>query len=151
MPKKGGKYIWPNLDSAQIMDVNCITRNYQNKLFPCNYCERQIRKDLANHVRETVCFAKNVNNCMERLVIYMMYHNYMKIFRGKLRGKKTTKHAEVAGIESEKIDKALRELYTKRRFLSLENISESFEEVWNRMLITPLKMRPEYLPAYAEA
>lgn len=126
-------------------------RNYQNKLFPCNYTERQIRKDVANYVRETVCFARNVNNCMERLLIYIMYHNYMKIFREKLRGKKNITHAEVAGIARASIERSLKNIYTHRRFLSLENISDSFEEVWNRMLITPLKDSPEYLPAYAVA
>lgn len=126
-------------------------RNYQNKLFSVNYINRQIRKDLANHVRETVCFARNVNNCMERLVIYMMYHNYMKIFREKLRGKDNRTHAEMAGIEGKKIKQSLESIYTDRRFLSLENISDSFEELWNRMLVTPLKYESEYLPAYAVA
>ena len=126
-------------------------RNYQNKLFPCNYLDRQIRKDVVNHVRETVCFSRNVNNSMERLIIYMMYHNYMKIFREKLRGKSDITHAEKAGIERSKIDKSLCDIFTKRRFLSLEKISGSYEELWNRMLITPLKKSYEYLPAYAVA
>ena len=126
-------------------------RNYQNKLFSNNYLDRQIRKDCANHMRETVCFARNVNNCMERMIIYIMYHNYIKIFREKRRGRDNRTHAEVAGINKIYIDKNLKNIYSKRRFLSLENISDSFEELWNRMLITPLKKSSEYLPAYAVA
>ena len=126
-------------------------RNYQNKLFPSNYIDRQIRKDLANHVRETVCFARNVNNCLERMMIYMMYHNYIKLFREKFRGKDNIIHAEKAGIDRALIDKSLENVYTHRKFLSLENITDSFEEVWNRLLITPLKSNPDYLPGYAAA
>jgi transposase-like protein len=126
-------------------------RNYQNKLFSNNYLDRQIRKDLSNHVRETVCFARNVNNSMERMLIYIMYHNYMKIFREKERGRENRTHAEVAGIKRIFIDKSLENIFSKRRFLLLEKISDSFEEVWNRTLITPLKKNKEYLPAYAVA
>ena len=85
------------------------------------------------------------------MAIYIMYHNYMKIYREKNRGKDNRTHAEVAGIDRALIDKCLNEIYTRRRFLSLENITDSFEEVWKRMLITPLKTKPEYLPNYAAA
>jgi transposase-like protein len=126
-------------------------RNYQNKLFAVNYLDRQIRKDLANHVRETVCFPRNVTNCMERMSIYMMYHNYIKVFREKKRGKDNRTHAEIAGIDKILIDRSLKYIYKKRRFLSLENIKESFMDIWKRVMITPLKENSDYLPAYAVA
>jgi transposase-like protein len=145
------RHIYGYKDLMHIKISSRKARNYQNKLFPCNYMDRQIRKDLANHVRETVCFARNVNNCMERMLIYLMYHNYIKIFREKQRNTDMRTHAEVAGIDRALIDRNLKDIYTRRRFLSLENITDSFEEVWNRMLITPLKTNPDYLPAYAVA
>lgn len=126
-------------------------RNYQNKLFPCNYIDRQIRKDLSEHVRESVCFSKNINNCMERMIIYIMYHNYIKVFREKKRGKDNRTHAEIEGIDKAKIHNSLKDVFINRKFLSLENISDSFIEIWNRTHVTPLKKEPEYLPNYAVA
>ena len=85
------------------------------------------------------------------MIIYIMYHNYIKIYREKFRGKHDYTHAEIAGIDRVLIDNSLKDMYTKRRFLSLENIKDSFEEVWNKMLVTPLKRKQDYLPAYAVA
>jgi hypothetical protein len=73
-------------------------RSVVNPLFAANYMDRQIRKDQANHVRETVCFARNVNNVMSRLFVYFTYHNYLKAYRERESAKRS--HAEVAGIQS---------------------------------------------------
>jgi transposase-like protein len=126
-------------------------RTRSNHLFTVNYLDRQMRKDLAGHVRETVCFAKNVNDCMERLSVYFLYHNYMKAFREQHRHRDKRTHAEVAGIHKGVIRKSLHSLLTKRRFLSLENISGFALRLWQRQLFTPLKRRVEYLPKYAFA
>jgi transposase-like protein len=126
-------------------------RTFTNQLFTVNYLDRQMRKDLADHVRETVCFSRNVNDCMERLAVYFMYHNYMKLFREKQRHKDQSTHAEVAGIHKNLIRKALRSIFTRRRFLSLENISGFVLRLWQRQLFTPLKCRVEYVPQYALA
>jgi len=56
-------------------------RDRNNPLFPANYMDREFRKDLAEHRRETVCFARNTNCSMERMVVYLFYHNYVKPFR----------------------------------------------------------------------
>ena len=145
------RHIYGYRDLTHIRISSKKARNYQNKLFSCNYTERQIRKDCSNHVRETVCFSRNVNNCMERMIIYIMYHNYIKIYREKFRGKHDYTHSEIAGMDRVLIDNSLKDIYTKRRFLSLENIKDSFEEVWNKMLVTPFKRKQDYLPAYAVA
>jgi len=126
-------------------------RTITNHLFAVNYLDRQIRKDLAGHVRETVCFARNVNDCMNRLNVYFMYHNYIKVFREKQRHKDKRTHAEVAGIPKVSIRKALRFIFTRRRFLSLESITGFNLRLWQRQLFTPLKRRVEYVPKYAFA
>jgi transposase-like protein len=46
-------------------------RTRDNPLFPVNYLDRELRKDLHEHVRQTVCFGRNVNRQMERLVLYL--------------------------------------------------------------------------------
>ena len=126
-------------------------RTRTNDLFTVNYLDRQLRKDLAGYVRETVCFPRNVNNCMERILVYFMYHNYIKVFREKQRHKDKRTHAEVAGIKRSVIRNALRTIFTRRRFLSLENINDFRLLLWQRLLFTPLKCRVEYVPKYAYA
>jgi len=53
-------------------------RTVSNDLFSVNYLDRQILKDLAEHTRQTVQFARNAVNQMERLAVYRAYHNYFK-------------------------------------------------------------------------
>jgi len=124
-------------------------RTTTNDLFAVNYIDRQLRKDLANHVRETVCFTRNVNNGMERLLIYLLYHNHFKDFReGKPRYTGVS-HAEVAGLDKETEKRALRQVFTRRKLLSLEKVSGEYLKVWKREMVTPLRKGRDYLPLYA--
>jgi hypothetical protein len=61
-----------------------VVRNCENPLFPVNYLDREFRKDQACHVRETVQWSKTVNNTMERMMVYLAYHNLFKPFRIKI-------------------------------------------------------------------
>jgi transposase-like protein len=123
-------------------------RTARNPLFAVNYLDRQFRKDLSNHVRETVCFARNVNNCMERQMIYLMYHNYLKQFRENQRYQNRITHAEMAGIEKRLIQTTVSRAFTVRRFLSLANINGFVRRLWKRTLFTPLKQVVEFIPKY---
>jgi transposase-like protein len=115
-------------------------RNLLNKLFPVNYIEREIRKALAEHVRETTRFARNVNNSMERLILFRMHHNYLKLHRinqSKCRYPGLV-HAEVAGVPKKEIDKELKDVYSRRRFrLHQDRLPDNEDRLWRRMLITP--------------
>ena len=124
-------------------------RTTTNHLFAVNYMDRQFRKDLANHVRETVKFALNVNDCMDRLKIYQMRHNYKKIFRVKRERHDRRVHAQMAGAAQERITAAFCDLYTQRRFLSHLSLCEDDLRVWRRLEVTPLKTKGEYLPKFA--
>ncbi len=125
-------------------------RNLTNDLFSVNYLDREIRKDNANHVRETVQFSRNVNNDLERLAIYRLYHNYMKPYRINLSTGQL--HAEVAGVESAKIRAELKTFYTRRRFYSRMK-GMTFEEmcIWLRGFVTPGRGGIEYVPQFAWA
>ena len=124
-------------------------RTVCNPLFSVNYLDRQIRKDQANHVRETVCFARNVNNAMARLVVYFMHHNDLKCYRERERTTMMRTHAEVAGISSEKIARTFRYVFTRRAFFMRSTVDGFLREVWLKTLETPLKTSREYLPTYA--
>jgi hypothetical protein len=126
-----------------------LVRTVSNRLFSVNYLDREIRKDCANHVRETVCFARDVNNCMERLWVYFVYHNYRKRYRVGCEEDRT--HAEVAGIERKEVNRVLRGYYTRRSFLSLSKVSGSLRRLWLRRLETPLKGVPAYVPNHLAA
>ncbi len=58
-------------------------RTYRNPLWAVNYYDREIRKDQANHVRQTTRWSQEANNCMERMYVYAGYHNFFKPFRIK--------------------------------------------------------------------
>jgi hypothetical protein len=130
-------------------------RTRSNPLFVVNYFEREIRKDRADHHRETVCFARNVCDMLGRLAIYMLHHNVLKPFH--VTGSATPSpsaavaqsHATVAGIPPEEQCAALERLLTQRRFLSRVSLSPSEELLWVRGFPTPLARRAEYVPKYA--
>ena len=123
-------------------------RTLTNDLFAVNYLDREIRKDNANHVRETVQFSRNVNNTMERMAIYGFYHNYLKPYRISPIEKKV--HAEVAGIDKKRINSELKTLFTFRRFYSrIRNLNGADMRVWLRFFSTPGKTGYEYIPQFA--
>ncbi|MBL8967963.1 MAG: hypothetical protein JNG85_13225, partial [Spirochaetaceae bacterium] len=126
-----------------------LSRNYQNPLFPSNYLDREIRKDQANHHRETTCFNRNVANGMARLACYLVHHNYRKRFLIKARVEDGRVHGEVAGIDRGRIDGALVGMFERRVFLSRIKLPATLEKIWRKAFVTPLKMRPEHLPRFA--
>jgi len=126
-------------------------RTVANPLFAANYLDRQIRKDQANHVRETVCFARNVNNAMARLAVYFTHHNYLKGYRERERGRSRRSHAEVAGIPPGRIAGELHRVFTARPFFMRSRLEGFWRDLWLRRLTTPLKTGLEYLPKYAYA
>lgn len=118
-------------------------------LFSVDYIEREFRKDLSNHVRETVQFSRNVNDGIGRLFIYNLYHNCKKSYRINKAQWAETSHADVAGASRKVVDREFATIFSRRRFLSRLEISVNSFRVWLRQLETPLKKRGEYLPAYA--
>ncbi len=123
-------------------------RTIHNPLFSVNYLDREIRKDLHEHVRESVCFGRNVNRQMERLSLYRYYHNIEKVHRAAWG---CFSHAVVAGINAAEIERAKKLLWKRRAFLSLIELDPSAEDTWLRRWQTPVRQGPDYLPAYAAA
>lgn len=112
-------------------------RTVTNDLFAVNYLDRELRKDLAEHVRESVQFGRNADNCMERFWIYMFYHNYMKPFRiNKKSGELYySAHAEAAGVSMQAIREEEKKVFSERTFLSRLACADVTEKsVWNRSL-----------------
>ena len=106
-------------------------RTLDNPLFPVNYLDRQLRKDLAEHVRETVRFARRLENSLERAMVHLGHHNYFKAFRSRWADQATT-HAERAGIDRDTVF-GLREQSLKRRALGWRVDLEAWQrDLWGR-------------------
>jgi len=129
-----------------------VPRTLTNNLFSANYLDREIRKDLPEHHRETVCFARNVTNCLERLCVYFLHHNFIKKYRIGVTGEERT-HAEVAGLNKQDIDRIRRKVTMKRSFYHEGEVSFGgfFDQLWRRAIPTPLKQSCDYLPKFALA
>jgi len=122
-------------------------RTKQNPLFPVNYLDKQIRKDNANHVRETVQFSRDVNNCLERLSVYQLFHNYIKPYR--IEGdEKLLRHGQVAGIPRRLIDRELEGIFRLRKFYSHVKLSFSQLLLWARMVGNVDRHSGGYWPKY---
>ena len=123
-------------------------RTPDNPLFPVNYLDRELRKDLHEHVRESVCFGRNVNRQMERLALYLFHHNYQKPHRARW---KAFSHAIVAGYAAGAIAGEVQSIWERRSLLSLIDLTPTGEDTWLRRWKTPLAKKPDYLPKYAVA
>lgn len=75
-------------------------RTVSNRLFAVNYIDREIRKDMGDHVRETVKQAREANCMMERIVIKLGSHTFRKPYRisGVANPEAERTHADVAGL-----------------------------------------------------
>ena len=123
-------------------------RTATNALAAVNTIDRQIRIDCAEHVRETVRFARNPNRSMERFSVWAYSYNYLKRqCIGQPAGDRTT-HALAAGIEQLAVQTADRLLTRRRRFLSHTPLVGEFRRIWLRMMERPFEQCDEYLPRY---
>lgn len=124
-------------------------RTIDNPLFPVNYYDRELRKDIAAFRRESTCYTRNTANGLARFTLHLVYHNYQKPFRVG-PGKKTEYvHAEVAGIAAVRIAGQFATFYTERAFLSKQQLSAEGRKIWLKEAVTPLKVGSTYLPKYA--
>jgi transposase-like protein len=124
-------------------------RNVLNPLFPVNYYDRELRKDIAAFRRESTCYTRNTANGLARFMAHLVYHNYQKQYRVG-QGRQTEHvHAEMAGILHERIAECLGWLYSARPFLSKQSLSPEARKIWRKEAVTPLKAGSSYLPKYA--
>ena len=123
-------------------------RTVDNPLFAVNYIDRELRKDLHEHTRETVCFARSQNLQMERLAIYTAEHNAAKRYRINQPAADTATHASVAGVEAHTLADIRRGLYRNRKFFTRTSLPEWAQRIWRRSYPTPLREAPEYRPEY---
>ena len=120
-------------------------------MFASNYIDRELRKDQANHHRETVCFTRNIANGLSRLACYIAYHNYFKPFRISSKLRLAATHAEAAGIDPDRVIQLSRTMFEERAFLSRIRLSPPLDRMWRKLAATPCTSGVVYLPHYAIA
>jgi len=128
-----------------------IPRTPANPLFPVNYYDRELRKDIAAFRRESTCFTRNVANGLLRFSHHMVWHNFFKPHRIVSTSVKPESHAIVAGIEGKRIERETKRLYSERAFLSHQRLSDEQRRIWLKRHPTPLKDKKDYCPGYALA
>ena len=128
-----------------------LPRTYWNPLFPSNYIDKEIRKDQANFRRETGCISRNASNCLSRLYSYVVYHNYVKRYLIAWPGDMNATHAEVAGIEAEKITQAREQFFKLRAFVSRLALKVIDWKIWVKAVYNPRKQKIaySYIPKFA--
>ena len=124
-------------------------RTRGNPLFAVNYLDRELRKDLAEHVRESTRFSRSVHGTIDRLSIYALMHNLVKPFRVNApRGSRPRSHAEKAGFSPALVQHTLQWAFSRRAFRTRTPLRQPLLSQWLRMHTTPLQSRPAYLPQY---
>jgi transposase-like protein len=125
-----------------------VARTTKNPLFAVNYMDREIRKGLSNHHRETVQWSKDMSEMFKRLIIYGVNHNVKMPYDVKHENQDDRVHWEVAGVSKGTLNKACDGIFTKRRFFSHCELSGFLEKVWLSKVRTPLDLRGGYHPKY---
>jgi hypothetical protein len=127
-----------------------VRRDTLNPLFPVNYLDREIRKDLAAYARESTCFVRNAANGMERLSVYLGWHNYWKPKRVRTQvDRERCCHAEASGIEASAIAREKERVFFQRAFLIKSELHPWAEDIWLKKHKTPLKLQDDYLQKHA--
>jgi hypothetical protein len=140
-------------------------RTTSNPLFPVNYVDRQLRKNLAEHVRHTVRPAREINAQMERLALFITLHNFLTPHRvsGHARVHHRPTHAQQAGIGDARCAWLLQRLTSHRHLFSHTTSNQQWiRRIWLRRYANPpavrvrdgaletrtLALDPSRLPAY---
>ncbi len=124
-------------------------RARSNPLFPVNYCDRQFRKDLSDHVRETVQFARCPSAMMSRLTVYQLFHNCIIPHRVRQYRKGTqTTRAEIAGANRELILDNLSKGMMRRVFRSKIELDDQANKTWFMAWRNPGISMKRYVPKY---
>ncbi len=127
-------------------------RSGSNPLFAVNYLDREIRKDCAEHHRETVCFARSAAMSVARMWVYLLWHNIDKPYR--ISPQASISHAEAAGIQARAVRRQRRAMLRQRAFLTRSPLSETQRRDWLQLLWTPERENRRNLrltPCYAAA
>ena len=123
-------------------------RTANNPLAAINSFDRSVRNDLAEHVRETIRFARSVGASQDRFAVYEHWHNFRKRASIDETRHEERTHAELVGYPVKELKRALRGFFTKRVFYTRNPPWGVLRDVWLRTQWTPFHDKPDYLPSH---
>src|SRR5690606_39326177 len=119
---------------------------------PVNYADRQFRKDLANHVRETVQFARSPVAMMSRLALYLFYHNYLSPYRvRRFRKGDWSTRAEMMSIGEDRLKEIVAQHWGRRTFQKKTELWSAEKKTWEMGWRNPGEKFGQYVPKYIAA
>lgn len=136
----------------QLRTSSRSVRDRSNPLFAVNYFDRLIRKDLVNHRRKSICFARDDRNMMSRFAWYVCAHNYFKPKRIVSKARQVLeRHHSTVVQRQEEVGKLKKMIFDKRFVLSFSEVEGFERQVWLKRVASPLGERGKwnYLPAFA--
>ena len=107
-------------------------RDRHNPLWEVNLLDLLIRHSSANHKRETIAWSKRRQASAERLAILLVWRNYMKGRREKVRGSPTP--AMEVGVLDRRL--GVGELLRRRLFRTRVELPERWAEYYDRAVRT---------------
>ena len=107
-------------------------RDKSNSLWEVNFLDLLIRHSNANHKRETIAWSKRRQSSAERLAILLVWRNYMKGRREKVRGSPTP--AMERGMMERPLE--IWELLEKRIFRTRCELPPRWSEYYDRRVTT---------------
>jgi len=119
-------------------------RTRSNPLFPVNYVDRQMRKNLAEHVRETVRQGREVNCQMERMAIFTVLHNFLTPHRigDRADAGAGVRHASIAQVAVDTVRWHLERFVTHRHVWSHARTGhEWIRRIWQHAYENPPVIR----------
>ena len=135
------------IDSSRLIHQRIssrISRTVTNPLFPVNYLDRQIRKNMGEHVRETVKQGREVNSQMERMAVFMYTHNFLTPHRidDDADVSDAPVHADKAGIVSDQIQMMMRRYMINRHIWGHRKCKHEWMRwIWHHQYENPPSIR----------
>jgi hypothetical protein len=119
-------------------------RTTRNPLFPVNYVDRQIRMNMAEHVRRTMRGGREVNCQMERMALFMVVHNYLTPHRvgDRVHPSRAYTHAAQAALQGRRVRWMLERLTTARHVFSHCRAEQAWiRRIWKHAYENPPVVR----------
>jgi hypothetical protein len=108
-------------------------RNQHNLLTEVNVLDALIRHSSSNHKRETIAWSKRRQAMAERMLIFLVWRNYMKGLREKERGSPTP--AMLKGLTDHPL--TVEEILSQRIFRTHFDLPPRWAEYYDRAVETP--------------
>ncbi len=107
-------------------------RDKHNKLWEINLLDLLIRHSSANHKRETIAWSKRRQSSAERMVLFLVWRNYIKVRREKKPSGPTP--AMARGMYDHRL--TVSEIFSERIFRDHIELPERWAEYYDRKVVT---------------